>query len=245
MADVFISYARTDEASARELARLLTEAGLTVWFDGELVPGQNWARSIREEIDQSKLVIALMSPAAMESNWVQAEALHAFASSKLLPVLVPGMTADLLPLPINQLHAVRIDDKSLLETVRRAFLRTPSGARGDKAAGDKAASIEAAIARGGVALRAGPAEVRDVGQSSMLAGANMIDFVRQARLRLGHAAILATIPGAASNDSASRSRHGRSLKLSPLTMTTAPLPGSDRSAGRRADSDRGRGGRRA
>ena len=41
MPDLFLSYARQDVKHAETLARLLEDAGLSVWWDHRLVAGEN------------------------------------------------------------------------------------------------------------------------------------------------------------------------------------------------------------
>jgi len=42
MADVFLSYAREDQAFAQRLAQALEAEGFSVWWDRTIPPGKTW-----------------------------------------------------------------------------------------------------------------------------------------------------------------------------------------------------------
>ena len=69
--DVFLSYARHDEKLARSIAVLLKDAGVTVWYDHELIPGQNWAAQIRTQLTEAKIVLVLFTASSRASKFVQ------------------------------------------------------------------------------------------------------------------------------------------------------------------------------
>jgi hypothetical protein len=55
MADIFISYAREDEATAVHLRDVLAEQGWDVWRDREgIVTGTSWERAIEDALDAAK-----------------------------------------------------------------------------------------------------------------------------------------------------------------------------------------------
>ena len=61
MADVFVSYAREDNAKAEQIARGLQSMGLEVFWDTEIPPGQTWADYIEGKLSACKAVIVLWS----------------------------------------------------------------------------------------------------------------------------------------------------------------------------------------
>jgi hypothetical protein len=71
MAHLFLSYARHDIKRAETLAELLEANGQTVWWDRQMIAGDNIRRVIREEIEKAKVVIVLWSPISVESDWVR------------------------------------------------------------------------------------------------------------------------------------------------------------------------------
>ncbi|MEL6258205.1 MAG: toll/interleukin-1 receptor domain-containing protein, partial [Pseudomonadota bacterium] len=88
MADVFISYKREDRETAEKLSRALTAMGFSVWWDFELLSGENYRHVIRAVIDQAAACIVLWSPKAVESRFVVDEATHADKTDKLLPAFI-------------------------------------------------------------------------------------------------------------------------------------------------------------
>jgi hypothetical protein len=93
----FISYAHEDENMRRELVKhlaLLRRVGaLVVWDDRGILPAEEWARKLDEWLDSSDLVIALISPDFMASDYCyKVELPRALERSKLgktrlIPVL--------------------------------------------------------------------------------------------------------------------------------------------------------------
>src|SRR5687768_12399686 len=106
VADVFISYARSDQAMARRLAEAVRAAGYSVWWDDELPPHLSYGEVITGQIDQAKAAIVIWSPAAAASEWVRAEADHARNRRKLIQTSVDGREP---PLPFNQIQCASIE----------------------------------------------------------------------------------------------------------------------------------------
>ena len=61
----FIIYARSDEAYKQQLLlhlRPLRNSGLlSVWHDGNILPGEDWEKAIKKELSSSDLVLMLVS----------------------------------------------------------------------------------------------------------------------------------------------------------------------------------------
>jgi len=74
MSDVFLSYARPDEAEAVRVAEALRADGYQVWRDDELPAHRGYAEVIEERLNSAKAVIVLWSAEAAKSQWVRAEA---------------------------------------------------------------------------------------------------------------------------------------------------------------------------
>lgn len=72
---VFLSYAREDQAQATELYELLVSHGLRVWFDVvDLPPGAKWKSDIFKAIRNSRYFCALLSSNSVsKTGFVQAE----------------------------------------------------------------------------------------------------------------------------------------------------------------------------
>ena len=73
MADIFINYVRKDRQTAALLVQRLEARGYSVWWDAGLVPGQDFGRSIMEEIQSAKAIFTVWSAASVQSQWVMSE----------------------------------------------------------------------------------------------------------------------------------------------------------------------------
>jgi hypothetical protein len=96
MADIFISYARSDRECARVLAQTLEHCGWTVWWDREVHTGDDFEEVIEREIDNARAMIVMWSASSVRSRFVKAEATRALELKKLMPVRI-----DLAPLPLR------------------------------------------------------------------------------------------------------------------------------------------------
>lgn len=74
MADVFLSYKRDERAAIETIASRLRELGLTVWFDASMSAGETFNAEIDREARAAKAILVCWSPAARQSEWVNAEA---------------------------------------------------------------------------------------------------------------------------------------------------------------------------
>jgi adenylate cyclase len=101
MADVFVSYARQDEAKADLVAGALRAVGHEVWRDDELPAHRAYADVIEERLKSAKAVVVLWSADAAKSQWVRAEADAARAAGTLVQASLDGSVP---PMPFNQIQ---------------------------------------------------------------------------------------------------------------------------------------------
>lgn len=90
MKRVFISYSRTDEKFARQLAVVLAQAGADVWIDIEdIPPGIKWSTAIQEGLDTADAMLLIVSPHSMSSANVEDE-WHYFmdADKPIIPLML-------------------------------------------------------------------------------------------------------------------------------------------------------------
>jgi formylglycine-generating enzyme required for sulfatase activity len=74
MATVFISHANQDAQFAHRLADDLRRLGVPVWIAPESIrPGEGWVRAIERGLAESSHVVVVLTPAALESKWVEKE----------------------------------------------------------------------------------------------------------------------------------------------------------------------------
>jgi hypothetical protein len=81
--DVIISYSRTDSDFVDRLEADLKAHNLTVWVDRrKLEGGQVWEADIRNAIDHCRVLLMVISPAALDSHWVTKEYQYALKRHK-------------------------------------------------------------------------------------------------------------------------------------------------------------------
>jgi adenylate cyclase len=101
MAQVFVSYARTDEDRAKSITDLVRDSGYTAWRDDELPAHRPYSDVIEERLKAANAVLVLWSADAARSQWVKAEAEFARASGTLVQATLDGSSP---PLPFNQIQ---------------------------------------------------------------------------------------------------------------------------------------------
>jgi len=105
MSDVFVSYARSDQTQAKQVADALRNLGYGVWIDDELPAHRPYADVIQERLKAAKAVVVLWSDEAAKSQWVRAEADVARGAGTLVQATLDGSIA---PLPFNQIQCADV-----------------------------------------------------------------------------------------------------------------------------------------
>ncbi|MEM9739716.1 MAG: toll/interleukin-1 receptor domain-containing protein [Pseudomonadota bacterium] len=99
MADVFISYARTERAKAERIKGLLEGVGLSVFFDVDSLDGGDVFPDILDrEVKSAGAVLGLWSPHALSRPWVKIECLIGKDRGVLVPASLEPINA-LIDLP--------------------------------------------------------------------------------------------------------------------------------------------------
>lgn len=148
MADVFISYKREEREKAKALAEAIVRRGYSVWWDVDLLPGDRFAKEIDAVIAKAKAAVVLWSKAAIESDWVIAEATEAKKRKILVPALIEAVDP---PLYFRADHAVDLSnwngdpDSALLDPIIAAVEKR-AGAPTEQKAAAPAAVAEALAA---------------------------------------------------------------------------------------------------
>ena len=88
MPDIFLSYSRDDQATARLFAEGFERAGFTVWWDATLDAGEAYDQVTEKALKTAKAVVVLWSRKSVESRWVRAEATLADRNKTLVPVMI-------------------------------------------------------------------------------------------------------------------------------------------------------------
>lgn len=90
MADVFVSYSRTDIAFARMLHQALKDNGFETWIDWQdIPPSAEWLSEVYEAIEKADTFVFLISQASVGSEICGLEVAHAAKNNKrLVPVVI-------------------------------------------------------------------------------------------------------------------------------------------------------------
>ena len=105
MSQIFISYAREDQAKAQIVVQRLEREGWDVWWDQELIPGEIWDDHIQKAVEEALCVIVLWSKESVKSEWVRAEAREGRRHKKLIPILLDQVK---LPMPFSLIQSGKL-----------------------------------------------------------------------------------------------------------------------------------------
>lgn len=144
MAEVFISYSRKDQPVAEAIAAGLAALGLEVWWDRELLGGEDYRKKTAKIIAKVPAAIVLWSRRSVESEWVVGEAAAARDRRILIPVAIDGVDA---PIDFRSLNTISLAGwipgdllpdmllKAVCEKTGRAFPAGAGAGAGSNAAG--------------------------------------------------------------------------------------------------------------
>ncbi len=86
MTDIFLSYAREDQARIAPLAAALSAAGFDVWWDKRIAGGAEFSRETEEQLNRARIIVVAWSMAASQSMWVADEATVGRDKGNLIPI---------------------------------------------------------------------------------------------------------------------------------------------------------------
>jgi adenylate cyclase len=107
MSRVFISYVRSDEVAAIEVATAIESRGYEVWRDDQLPAHRDYSEVIEERLRKARAVVVLWSAGAAKSQWVRAEAEVARTAGTLVQA---RLDETIPPLPFNQIQCADLTD---------------------------------------------------------------------------------------------------------------------------------------
>ena len=91
MADIFLSYATEDRATAGEVASQLEALGFSVWWDRKIPAGKTWRQVIESALNEMGCMVVLWSSSSLASTWVSEEAEEARMRDRLVPALIEAV----------------------------------------------------------------------------------------------------------------------------------------------------------
>src|SRR5262249_44249025 len=126
MADIFVSYAKTDRSLALKLAAMLEAEGWKVWWDTSLAIGDDFRNEIMTELGRARAVVVIWTDASIKSDWVRSEAGRAQTDRKLIPVKLPHLVYKDLPPPFDVLHTENVGEEDKIRAAIVAQLAKPA-----------------------------------------------------------------------------------------------------------------------
>jgi adenylate cyclase len=106
MADVFVSYARSDKARVAPLVAAIEAKGWSVWWDPAIAAGQQFDDQIDTELQAASAVLVVWTPTSVASRWVRGEARDAAERGILVPVRFEDAR---LPIDVRAIQTTDLD----------------------------------------------------------------------------------------------------------------------------------------
>jgi len=106
MADIFVSYARSDKARVAPLVAALEARGWSVWWDPAIAAGQQFDDQIDAELQAASAVLVVWTATSVASRWVRGEARDAAERGILVPVRFDDAR---LPIDVRALQTTDLD----------------------------------------------------------------------------------------------------------------------------------------
>jgi hypothetical protein len=118
---VFVSYSHKDKEFASQLstscAQLRRDGWIDLWSDAEILPGGNWRKEIYSALEQADLVLFLISPDFIQSDFCygiemrRALERHADGRARVIPIVIRA--TDTAGAPFAQLQMLPTDSKPI------------------------------------------------------------------------------------------------------------------------------------
>ena len=125
--NVFISYSRKDERYVRQLENVLAPLQrnnlIATWTDREISPGREWRREIELALENADIILLLVSPDFLASDYVQNQELqralerHQSGSATVVPIILKPANWQVSPL--SRLQALPRDARPVSEWQNR------------------------------------------------------------------------------------------------------------------------------
>ncbi|MEO0466681.1 MAG: toll/interleukin-1 receptor domain-containing protein [Pseudomonadota bacterium] len=105
MAEIFLSYARTDAQQVDVIKRALEALGLSVFLDtSDFQTGESFPDVLAREIEAAGAVVSCWNTHALTREWVKIECDAAREQGKLFPIEIGEISDDVLTVTYSKLH---------------------------------------------------------------------------------------------------------------------------------------------
>lgn len=116
--DIFFSYSHLDAEIATELAARLNDQGFSCFVaERDITATQQWEPRIREEIQNCKCVLVLLTPRSKDSTWVKIETGAAWVLEKDVVPASMFVEARDLPEPLSKYQLKKVETNSQVVTL--------------------------------------------------------------------------------------------------------------------------------
>jgi len=130
---IFLSHDHQDDGLARVLAGVLSRVTLRqldVWFSsdesasGGMRPGKMWVEEIRRQLEASKAIIVLITPASISKPWILFESGFgaAIPHCDVIPLCI-GISTEEVPFPLAMYQGYQLADYESLKTFVSKLLK--------------------------------------------------------------------------------------------------------------------------
>jgi hypothetical protein len=89
--EIFVSYSKEDVARVQILVAAMEKEGWKVFWDQEILPGEDWESYIGIHLDAATVVIAVWSTLSVKSRYVRSEINRANKRNVVVPVLIDAV----------------------------------------------------------------------------------------------------------------------------------------------------------
>ncbi len=107
---IFVSYSRADRDTAREVSDRLAQAGLRVWTDSAIRPGEDFVEAIERGLRDSDVYLLFVSPQFVSSEFSMYELGFALKQQRsgatIIPVAIGDTDVRVLPSYLRKFHVI-------------------------------------------------------------------------------------------------------------------------------------------
>jgi len=124
LAEILLSYAHEDRPVSAAIAEELTKLGVDVWWDRDLLGGEDFRERISEMLARAPATIVIWSRRSIHSKWVINEAALAEQHQRLIPVSIDGEPP---PIDFRSAHTLDLKDWLPGDRLPEALVRAIAG----------------------------------------------------------------------------------------------------------------------